>query len=79
MCALFIASNSATAFDYTGRIDTRYKLQIGDNATDNDIYQYHFFNLLPSDIGIKNQPAGIIQQADFLWCDPIKVISLIIH
>jgi hypothetical protein len=49
VCALLIASNSATAFDYTGRIDTRYKLQIGDNATDNDIYQYHFFNLLPSE------------------------------
>jgi hypothetical protein len=48
VCALFILSNSAAAFEYRGRIDTRYRLQIGDNATDNDIYQYHFFNLLPS-------------------------------
>jgi hypothetical protein len=48
-CFLFILSNSAAAFDYKGRIDTRYKLQIGDHATDNDIYQYHFLNLLLSE------------------------------
>ena len=31
----------ACAIDFTGRIDTRYQLQAGDNAIDNDIYNYH--------------------------------------
>jgi hypothetical protein len=35
----------AGALDYTGRIDTRYRLQMGDNAIKNDIYNYHFLEL----------------------------------
>ncbi len=35
----------AGALDYTGRIDTRYQWQTGDNAYDNDIYNYHSLEL----------------------------------
>ena len=35
----------AGALDYTGRVDTRYLLQTGDNAYGNDIYNYHSLEL----------------------------------
>ena len=35
----------AGALDFTGRIDTRYLLQAGDNAFGNDIYNYHSLEL----------------------------------
>ena len=35
----------AGALDFTGRIDTRYVLQTGDYALDNDIYNYHSLEL----------------------------------
>jgi hypothetical protein len=35
----------AGALDFTGRIDTRYLFQTGDNAFDNDIYNYHSLEL----------------------------------
>lgn len=33
------------ALDYTGRIDTRYRFQMGDNAFGNNIYNYHSLEL----------------------------------
>jgi hypothetical protein len=35
----------AAALDFTGRIDTRYQLQAGDNAFGNDLYNYHSLQL----------------------------------
>lgn len=35
----------AGALDFTGRIDTRYTLQAGDYAFENDIYNYHSLDL----------------------------------
>jgi hypothetical protein len=35
----------AGALDFTGRTDTRYVFQTGDNAFDNDIYNYHSLEL----------------------------------
>jgi len=35
----------AGAIDFTGRIDTRYQVQAGDNAYDNDLYNYHSLDL----------------------------------
>ncbi len=35
----------AGAIDVTGRIDTRYQFQAGDNAFDNDIFNYHSLQL----------------------------------
>ena len=41
----FMLANRAQALDYQVRLDTDYKLDIGDGATDNDIYQYHTLGL----------------------------------
>jgi hypothetical protein len=35
----------ASALDLRVRVDTRYQLQAGDNALDNDVFQYHFLEL----------------------------------
>jgi hypothetical protein len=35
----------AAALDYTGRVDTRYLFRAGDNAFDNDLYNYHSLEL----------------------------------
>jgi hypothetical protein len=43
--AILSAPKPVRALEYQGRIDTRYQLQVGDNSTDNDVFQYHFFEL----------------------------------
>jgi hypothetical protein len=35
----------APALDFHARVETRYQLQAGDNALDNDLFQYHFLEL----------------------------------
>ena len=47
---LFLAAFSlrltpAIALDLQARVDTRYQLQAGDRAVDNDLYQYHYLEL----------------------------------
>ncbi|MGO9309044.1 MAG: hypothetical protein ACLQDL_08485 [Spirochaetia bacterium] len=41
LIGLFGALAPAAALDYTGRVDTRFLFQAGDNAVDNDLYNYH--------------------------------------
>ena len=41
----FLFANHADALDYQVRLDADYDLDIGDRATDNDIYQYHSLDL----------------------------------
>ncbi len=43
--ALFVAAQPGSAVDFQGRIDTRYELQAGDNAFDNQVFQFHSFTL----------------------------------
>jgi len=38
-------SQTAAALDLQARVETRYQLQIGDGALDNDVYQYHSLQL----------------------------------
>lgn len=42
---LLYAKKGVRAFDYYGRIDTRYQYRTGDEEADQDIYQYHAFDL----------------------------------
>jgi hypothetical protein len=36
---------TAAALDLQARVETRYQLQLGDGALDNDVFQYHFLQL----------------------------------
>jgi len=49
LCVFIFIPTLGAAVEYQGRIDTRYQLQTGDNATDQDIYQYHYLGLYFSD------------------------------
>ena len=42
---LLLAPHPAPALDFHARVETRYQLQAGDNALDNDLFQYHFLEL----------------------------------
>ncbi len=42
---LFV-ENGVRALDYSGRIDTRYQYRTGDEEADQDVYQYHAFDLV---------------------------------
>ena len=43
--AFFLLAYRAEALDYQVRLDADYGLDIGDRATDNDLYQYHSLDL----------------------------------
>ena len=50
MLLLFLAAFSprlqpAVALDLQARVETRYQLQVGDGAMDNDVFLYHFLEL----------------------------------
>ncbi|MBN2041339.1 MAG: hypothetical protein JW864_14965 [Spirochaetes bacterium] len=44
-CLILVPSEKAVGLDYHGKIDTRYQYRGGDDEADQDIYQYHSFNL----------------------------------
>jgi hypothetical protein len=52
---LVAAPRPSSALEYHGWVDTRYQLQFGDNAADNDIFQYHYLEL------------SFLKNMTFLW------------
>ncbi len=42
---LLFCSPAISAVDFNGRIDTRYQFRFGDWSVDNDLLQYHFFDV----------------------------------
>jgi hypothetical protein len=58
--ALLAAPRTLHALEYQGRIDTRYQLKVGDNAFDNDLFQYHQLDL------------GIAKNLTFQWNGGIR-------